>query len=177
MTWELAGLCCGVNILGFIYSYHCCLRIYNRFKIIGNTEDRIDYDHDQAQTGAEQSDFGYCGSSNSVDSVEESSSLKRRKSKDSKGLGFRLFGFRSSSASTGKKVRKSSSSRRDSGGDQFFVAVSGGATPRVHRAGFMTMKMPDSAWKRLYFAMYRENLYYYNNHTEFERDPSKSLSR
>lgn len=46
MPPELAAICSTVNALGFLYHYHVCLRIYNRFYIDNTVDDSeaIDFD-------------------------------------------------------------------------------------------------------------------------------------
>jgi hypothetical protein len=178
MTHEIAGLTCLLNIVGFAYTYSCCLRIYNRFKYVGITSSSVpwsegDDDGEEADLSAK---IGLGKGKKNTDAkkdrkVNSSAVVKPRRSY----ITTRFFGGRglkqsptSSFSDTGSIVDELDKASKQ-------IRIAGYLTVRKAAADSSTAKS-SGAWERRYSVMVRSELYFYNSEMDFVRYPEKPSS-
>lgn len=178
MTHEIAGLTCLLNIVGFAYTYSCCLRIYNRFKYVGITSSSVPWTEGDDDGGQEDLSAkiglgkGQKNTSAKKDRQAKSSTvIKPRRSY----ITTRFFGGRGL-----KQSPASSFSDTESVADDLDKA-----SKQIRIAGYLTVRKAalDSsaakstgAWERRYSVMVRSELYFYSSEIDFARYPEKPSS-
>ena len=169
MNLTMASVAAFINIMGGIYTYRTCLIIYNRFKLIGGSDSKLNYSNkDDNHELNDGDDDEYEDYNDENDSKNER--LVKAVRKNSGGSFFgKMFNFGNKAkrnSFSGDRYRNGASENDIEG----FEKVSK-ISKKVRVKGFMSMKKDDrsrSSWKRYYFVMVRSNLYYYKNQADWE---------
>lgn len=168
MKTYASAACTAILLVGGMYWYKYCLRIYNRFKFI---EPDIEWKDDERQNAPvnDQPITESHALKSDISSPENSTNFnaQRRKSTDKKSI------FRMPTRSTDT----------DNNMNALLVANAGGGNSSSHvwMEGYMSKEsntkniLSSDSWNRRFFVLKESELYYYKSREDFESDPSKSI--
>ena len=175
MTHEFAGVTCLLNIVGFAYTYSCCLRIYNRFKYIGVTSSSVPWT-DVDEYG-QQSDLTSKIDLGQGDKGISGKKPRKVRSKPKKPFfSGRFFGMRDPKPSPANSFSDKGSATDVGGKSSDQIRIAGYLTVRKASSSSSSIPRASGAWERQYFVMVRSDLYFYKSEMDFIRFPENPSS-